>query len=138
MPTDLGRLLFPRLPPRTEHAARVVADAASRGLGGDAAGLGDAPGLDPVADAVTQLSAINAYFAVVSAGGNPTASQLAAAQSALGALGADLRAMQTQHGPPTGNQLWVSGPATVGVAGVSALVGGVVGWFARGSKGAKR
>ena len=136
MPTDLGRLLFPRLPPRADHAARAVHDATVRGLG-ETSGLGDAPSLDPVADAVTQLSAINAYFAVVAAGGNPTASQLAAAQSALGALGADLRALQTQPGPPPGNQVWVSGPATVGVAGVSALVGGVVGWFAGRSKGAK-
>lgn len=123
MPTDLGRLLFPRLPARADHAARAVHEVATEGLGA-------APSLDPVADAVTQMSAINAYFAVVSAGGNPTASQLAAAQAALGALGADLRAIQSQPGPPPGSQVWVSGPATIGVAGVSALVGGVVGWFA--------
>src|SRR5271165_1637615 len=103
--TDLGKLLFPRLPPRTEHAARAVYDTTARGLGGDVEGLGAAPALDPVADAVTQLSAINAYFAVVSAGGNPTATQLAQAQAALGALGADLRAMQAQPGPPPGNQV---------------------------------
>ena len=124
---DLAKLILPRLPPRAQYAAQAVQEAA---------GFGDAP-LDPVTDAATQMSALNAYFAVVAAGGNPTASQLAAAQSALGALGADIRALQTAPAPPVGSQVWVSGPAAVGVAGVSALVGGVVGWFARGSKGSR-
>jgi hypothetical protein len=130
---DLGKLLFPRLPPRAEHAAKVVYDVAMgpSGLGAGVEGAG--PTLDPVSDAVAQLAVINAYFAVVSAGGNPTASQFAAAQNALGALGADLRALQLQPSPPPGSKMWVSGPAAIGVAGVSALVGGVVGWLAKGS-----
>lgn len=118
---DLAKLILPRVLPKAD---RVVSPNT---------GLGEPP-LDPVADAVNQMAAIQAYFAVVAAGGNPTASQFAAAQTALGALGADLRLMQSQPAPPPGSQVWVSGPAAVGVAGVSALVGGVVGWFARGQE----
>jgi len=123
---DLAKLLLPRVFPGSVQAKTSPADPT---------GLGDAGvSLDPVADAVGQLSALNAYFAVVMAGGNPTASQLAAAQSALGAIGADLRAIQAKPQPPAGTGVWVSGPAAVGVAAGSALVGGVVGWFARGNK----
>jgi hypothetical protein len=133
---DLGKLLFPRIPPRTEHTARAVYDVAT-GPAGFGAGLeGVGPTLDPVSDAVAQLAIVNAYFAVVSAGGNPTAGQYSAALNAMGALGADLRSLQMQPSPPPGSKVWVSGPAAVGVAGVSALVGGVVGWLAKGaSKG---
>ena len=132
---DLAKLIMPRLPPRAQHAAKAVGDvAATQGLG---AGT-PVPTLDPVSDAVTQLTALQAYFAVIVAGGNPTSNQVAAALAALGAIGADLRALQAQPEPPTASQVWVSGPAAIGVAGVSALVGGVVGWFARGSKEGKR
>ena len=70
---------------------------------------------------------------MVAAGGNPTAGQLAAALSALGAMGADLRSLQLQPEPPPGSKMWVSGTAAAGLAGASALVGGVVGWFAKGA-----
>lgn len=99
------------------------------------AGVGASlPTLDPVNDAVAQLATLQAYFAVVIAGGNPTASQLAAAQGALGAIGADLRSMQLQPEPPPGSKMWVSGTAAAGLAGAAAVVGGVVGWFAKGAK----
>ena len=124
---DLAKLILPRVFPKS-----VQPKTGSQ----FEPGLGTTPGavLDPVSDAVEQLSAINAYFAVVTAGGSPTAKQLTDAQNALGALGSDLRAMQAQPQPPSSGQVWVSGPAAVGVAAGSALIGGVVGWFARGQK----
>jgi len=134
---DLAKLLLSprssaRSPSSTARASVV------EGVGDAAAGVGGAlPALDPVSDAVAQLALINAYFAVVAAGGNPTASQFAAAQSALGALGADLRSMQLQPEPPPGSKMWVSGTAAAGLAGASALVGGVVGWLAHGAKKSK-
>jgi hypothetical protein len=129
---DLAKLLIPRL---HQNAPRPDVQSA-------AVGVGDAgsPVLDHLSDAVAQLSTINAYFAVIAAGGAPTATQLADAQSALGAIGADLRAMQAQPQPPSSSQVWVSAPAAAGLAGMSAIVGGVVGWFAKGSttKGSRR
>lgn len=121
---DLAKLILPRVFPKAAPSPNGPV------------GVGEVVGpvLDPVADAVSQMAALQAYFAVISAGGSPTASQLADAQRALGAVGADLRALQAHPQPPPGSQVWVSGPATIGVAGVSAVVGGVVGWFARGAR----
>jgi hypothetical protein len=129
---DLAKLLL-RQSAHGPHASRAVHEVVAAGLGEP----GGSPTIDPVSDAVAQLAVVNAYFAVLAAGGSPTASQYAAAQAALGALGADLRSMQLEPSPPPGSKMWVSGPAAVGVAGVSALVGGVLGWMARGSKGTK-
>ena len=123
---------------RPQHEARAsvvegfgqaVADGAAQHAGVGAA----LPTLDPVNDAVSQLAILQAYFAVVTAGGNPTASQLAAALGALGAMGADLRSMQLQPEPPPGSKMWVSGTAAAGLAGAAAVMGGVVGWFANGA-----
>lgn len=126
---------------RPQHEARAsvvegfgqaVADGAAQHA--QQAGVGAAlPTLDSVSDAVAQLAIVQAYFAVVIAGGNPTASQLAAAQTALGALGADLRALQLSPEPPPGSKMWVSGTAAAGLAGAAAVMGGVVGWFAKGA-----
>jgi hypothetical protein len=131
---DLAKLLIPRL---HQNASRPDVQPSSSPVG-----VGDAgsPVLDHLSDAVAQLSSINAYFAVIAAGGAPTSTQLADAQSALGAIGADLRAMQAQPQPPSGSQVWVSAPAAAGLAGMSAVVGGVIGWFAKGStkKGSRR
>jgi hypothetical protein len=121
---DLAKIFMPRPSPRSPASASGL---------GESVGVGVA--LDPVADAVMQLSAVQAYFAVVAAGGTPTASQYAAAQSALGAISADLRALQTQPEPPPGSKLWVSGTVAAGLAGVAALAGGAVGYLARGAKG---
>jgi hypothetical protein len=104
-----------------------------------AEGLGE-PGsvkLDPVNDAVSQLAIVQAYFAVVTAGGTPTASQLAAAVSAIGALGADLRTLQAQPESALG-KIWVSGTAAAAMAGAAGVLGGVAGWLARGSSGSGR
>jgi hypothetical protein len=129
--TDLGKLLLPRTQPRVAHTeARATVEGGLPTTGV----AGATPMLDPVADAVAQLAVINAYFAVVAAGGSPTASQYAAAQAALGALGSDLRSLQLQPEPPPGSKIWVSGAAAAGLAGAAGLVGGVVGWLAHGAK----
>jgi len=95
-------------------------------------GIGAAPPMvDPVTDASQQLTALQAYFAVISAGGSPTASQLGAAQEALGALQADLRMLQSTGAPP-GAKVWVSAPVAGFAAAGAGLLGGLVGWFARG------
>jgi len=102
-----------------------------------AQGVGDAvasQSIDPVDDALQQLGALQAYFAVLAAGGSPTASQIAAAQSAIGAIGADLRTLQTKAQPPAGSKVWVSAPAVGAVAVGSVIVGGVVGWMAHGAR----
>ena len=99
------------------------------------AGVGDSAGnvpLDPVSDAVSNLGALQAYFAVVQAGSNPTASQLAAAQAALATISADLKALQLA-GPP-GPQVWVSAPAAAGVALGMGVVGGLIGYVVGGKK----
>jgi hypothetical protein len=127
---DLAKIFMPRATPRSPAAAAAPHVSAS--------GLGDPQAsavLDPVSDAVTQLALIQAYFAVVSAGGTPTASQYAAATAAIGAIGADLRSLQIQPEPPPGSKLWVSGTVAAALAGTAALAGGAVGYFARGSKG---
>ena len=116
---DFGRLLVDRF-----AAAIPVGAGASNS---------DETSLDPVNDAVNQLAALTSFFAVLNAGGNPTASQLASAQAALGAIGADLRALQTRPAPPPGAKVWVSAPAALGVAAGAGVLGGVVGWLVRGA-----
>ena len=111
----------------------AVADGAASSVGVGA----PLPSLDSVNDAVAQLAVVNAYFAVLAAGGSPTAQQYSAAQVALGALGADLRSLQVQPEPPPGSKMWVSGTAAAGLAGAAAVVGGVVGWFAKGAAKSK-
>lgn len=121
--------------PTNPAIPRLLATA-SRAVGPvpQAAGVGDVPALDPVADAQQQLASLQAYFAVLAAGGNPTASQLAAAQEAVGAIGADLRALQTAS-TPSGQKVWVSAPAAASMALGAGLVGTIAGWWARGAKG---
>jgi hypothetical protein len=131
---DLARLLMPK---RRESAHTVDAESDATGVGDGVAQASAETALDPVSDAVNQLSALQSFFAVLSAGGNPTASQIAAAQSALGAIGADLRQLQLQPAPPPGSKIWVSAPAAIGAAAGAGLVGGVIGYLVRGEKGAR-
>lgn len=96
-------------------------------------------GPDPVADAVKNLGAIQAYMAAVVTPAGATAEQLQAAQQAVQALASDL--IQVQRGQQ-GQQLpagtWVKGGAAVAGAAGALAVGGVAGWLLRGRKEGSR
>jgi len=91
-------------------------------------------GVDLLTDAGRQLQFLQTYFAVLSSGGNPTATQIAQAQAALVSLQADIDGLQKAQAtlPPQG-QMWVSLPAAVGMALGAGFVGGAIGYVSRGS-----
>jgi hypothetical protein len=100
-------------------------------------GVGAPPaGVDPVMDAITQAGTVGALLQTLSAGGTPTAQQIAVAQAALNGIENDLLQVQingyagSKTAPATpGPGIWVSGGATAAIAAGTGLVGGVVGFL---------
>ncbi len=115
-----------RLPPVKRSVPRVTGVAAPPS------------GIDPVADAIDSLAAIQAYMAAVVTPQGATADQLAAAQSAVSNLARDLIEIQAQRSRPASPQVppgvWVSGTAATAAAAGALALGGVAGWLLRGKK----